>query len=390
MKSSIITLGTNPRNYWYFFSCTVCYIFRKFCFYNLEVGEFTIKPLTLIFLMSIGMMLSYFLELISRKLQINKEADKSKKEPLQDNNIHKPLTILHYSLFILTLALLDGVGMFFVYFPLEFIQQAKINAESNKSETKPLIDLIGTEHIYVLLELVFVSILSFFFLNKRLYRHHWFFSGIMLIALVLVLFANIGASIQIPPKFYCGIIASLFHSIYYVIYKYYMDKKFISIYLSLAIEGTVIFILSLLIGIFTRTTWALELNSYNVWLSIRFVLSSLGYNIFLLLLIRRFCPTHKSVTGIFNTVLELIILLIIEDRYKYHSVFLMVIGDVILMFGALGFNEILILHKCNLDYDTENVINYRAESEKNDLEVIERKMSKIKIVQNKVGEEDDN
>jgi hypothetical protein len=212
----------------------------------------------------------------------------------------------------------------------------------------------------------------------------------MLFALVLVLFANIIETTEISKTFYFGIIALLFHSAYFIIYKHYIDKKFISIYLTLAIERTVIFILSLLIGIFTGTTWALEPDWYNIGLSIRFVLSSLGYNIFILLLIRRFCPTHKSVTGIFNTVLELIILLFLEDRYKRYSVLLIVIGDLILIFGALGFNEIIILHKYNLDYDTENVINYRAVSEKNDLEVIERKMSKIKIVQNKVGEEDDN
>ena len=350
MNSHLITFGTNAKNYWYFFGSTLCYILRKFTFYADKKQK--IDTFLSIILMSIGMMLSFFFELVSKKLQSNNETKKKKNKMYISYNPPNSISTLNYSLFVLSLALLDGVGMFFVYFTIEPVD--KLPKPENK--------LIGMEHIHVLIELIIVSTLSYFFLRKIMDKHHWFFSGIMLLALVIILFANIGVDVQMESQFLFGIICSLFHSIYYIIYKHYLDTKFVSPYFTIGIEGTLILIPSLIIRIFVdlsqEITYVYDFRFYINALA--FIITSLGYNVFIILLIRDFGPTHRTVTGIFNTVIELVITLCVKDIYQDHSVILMSLGDLLLIFGVFGFNQIIIFNACNLHHDTENEINMRA------------------------------
>ena len=381
MNSHLITFGTNAKNYWYFFGSTLCYILRKFTFYSDKKQE--IDTFLSIILMSIGMMLSFFFELVSKKLQSNNETKKKKNKMYINHNPPNSISTLNYSLFVLSLALLDGVGMFFVYYTIEPRDQLP----------KPENKLIGMEHIHVLIELIIVSTLSYLFLRKLMDKHHWFFSGIMLLALAIILFANIGVNIQMESQFLFGMICSLFHSIYYIIYKYYLDTKFVSPYFTIGIEGTLILIPSLIIRIFVdlpqEITYAHDFLFYINALA--FIITSLGYNVFIILLIRDFGPTHRTVTGIFNTVIELVITICLKDIYQKHSVILMSLGDLLLIIGVFGFNQIIIFNACNLHHDTENEINMRAMKKTQvNLAIIETKeMSKSQIAIEDYEEEEE-
>ena len=80
MDPGLITFGTNAKNHWYFFGSTICYILRKFTFYSKK--KQTIDTFLSLILMSIGMMLSFFFEMISRRLQTNNETDKQIKKKI--------------------------------------------------------------------------------------------------------------------------------------------------------------------------------------------------------------------------------------------------------------------------------------------------------------------
>lgn len=110
-------------------------------------------------------------------------------------------------------------------------------------------------------------------------------------------------------------------------------------------------------GMFNKIDW-LDGVFIMVW-----ILCSIGYNLFSRYSNYYLTPTHRTISDTLSTFILWIYLKIkgnIDNEEKGMEFISTIIGYIILIFGCLFYNEIIILRFCNLDYYTKLEISKRA------------------------------
>ena len=228
---------------------------------------------------------------------------------------------------------------------------------------------------------IIMAFLTLYFLGYSLHRHHIVSLVLVLIGLFALMFKNL---LKIKePLYFTGflLLAQLLISIKQVSDKHIMDKEYISPFILLTIEGT-IGLLVTLISLFTfpnffcKNSTCPEWNSIAVtWVAIKetftdknkllfgflVIFLSLIYNILLTHTIRYFTPSHRTISDTLSAIFSFVCLII---EISWNSIFILdFIGFVIVLFGCLLYNEIIIFHFWGLEYYTKQFIEKRSQEE---------------------------
>ena len=107
-------------------------------------------------------------------------------------------------------------------------------------------------------------------------------------------------------------------------------------------------------------------NGYYIIQVILYILLSTGYNEFIQLVLKYYGPTHRVITDVFSS---LCIMLFLLSRNSPRDIVLQGVGEVVIIIGVLIYNEIVLVHLCGMDENTEVKIRER-ESSKDDTALI--------------------
>ena len=100
-------------------------------------------------------------------------------------------------------------------------------------------------------------------------------------------------------------------------------------------------------------------NGYYIIQVILYILLSTGYNEFIQLVLKYYGPTHRVITDVFSS---LCIMLFLLSRNSPRDIVLQGVGEVVIIIGVLIYNEIVLVHLCGMDENTEVKIRERASS----------------------------
>ena len=100
-------------------------------------------------------------------------------------------------------------------------------------------------------------------------------------------------------------------------------------------------------------------NGYYIIQVILYILLSTGYNEFIQLVLKYYGPTHRVITDVFSS---LCIMLFLLSRNSPRDIILQGVGEVVIIIGVLIYNEIVLVHLCGMDENTEVKIRERASS----------------------------
>ena len=230
------------------------------------------------------------------------------------------------------------------------------------------------QSIGVFFDIGFYTLLSFFILKQKLYKHH-FFSLIVIAVLLLALFI---ISIFYMDK------NKIFHScIYYCFYSFnfslwdvlgkkYFNESYNTPYFMLTVVGSINAIVLLIYDIFayyfnrniSGVIIGFQKNIKNALNFFGFILDlilGLFWNMGIWLTIYYFTPCHFFICEYIS---EYIIYLMNanDSNEKFYSTNNIVIYSIVYfinIFCCLVFNEVIILNFCNLDYNSKKRIKER-------------------------------
>ena len=347
------------------------YVLREFSFgYFTSAHKFKCPLLFQLLLMVIGMTLCYFLVLVSLFKQSSSHgktfAISYKESTLQLIKEYK------VSLFALLLSVLDAFGVFF----LTFLALNKTPFE---------------QHIYItsrLMELFFVSILMYIVMKRVLFFHNYTALVFIIIGLTISIVTLSKVTDEDNPFNTTTICTTIFANFLFCFLecfeKLIMDNHFISHNYLNFLMGLYTTIYSLILNIvgkyITCREWmyfctpglpVMDLGAtlteifndgYYIAEVIIFIALTLLYNTFILLVIKAFSPTHRLVTCAFSSVVlvtyNFIFVMTTED--SEGMMVLKYAGQFLLIIGVLIYNEIIIVHFCKMDENTEVNIRERA------------------------------
>ena len=236
--------------------------------------------------------------------------------------------------------------------------------------------------------ILFSSLFYYLIFQIRLYRHH--FLSIVLIVLLGIAIVLIAQNIQNeiikePIKLAMKLMKEIYFSMYTVIGKYVMEKKYVSVY-ELSFYVGLFHLLTLLIfSIFDYyflkwTPFEKFFNNFNykkILLILGIIITQIGINITTLLTSKNNSPCHIFIILVFGQ---------LAYYAKFTGLFLLVVVLlIIILFLSLIFNEIIEINICNLSYHTKRNIAKRAAIEarsqnESDKEKENRKDSEIETV----------
>ena len=236
----------------------------------------------------------------------------------------------------------------------------------------------------IVLEIIFLFILTPIFLKEKYYKHHYLAFVIMIISL-MALFFNYFFQIDDKSKYsnifwYFPIYCFLF-AIYDVLLKKYLEISFNSIYFVQLIIGTICCFPLLIYDII-----AYNLNEEKSGVIIGFqenindikdfflfladIILGFFYAVGIMLTIYQFSPFYFIISEFFSELLYYYISLIkyygfgkttsFDFQYKTNNIIIFSLVFFINLINSLIFNEIIILKFCNLEYYTENYIKTRS------------------------------
>ena len=252
-------------------------------------------------------------------------------------------------------------------------------------------DSLGSTGIQLeirVLQIVFTGILCLWLLSTHFHRHQVAAMLIVVIGLILV---NI-------PDFrtwfisYIILLASYFISgLEEVIEKIIMESKYVSPYRLLFFEGAVQVITGSLIEMvlllvnpvscFERSIvefFTLVYQTRVVLYILLFILGESGLNILMRLTNFYFSPTHRSVSDTLSSLLWWGYALNYIDSTKKDatSVALNVTGYVLMMFGCLLYNELIIIYVFGCEKNTKQEVAKRSDEEKKAFESLAQDLIK--------------
>ena len=342
---AFIGLGIKRSKYWFFLLSTLCYLFRSYLF---REETYLCNSLIKVLFMSIGMMLSLLLAFISKKLS------NSQNKYIEMETGKLTIKIL---LAIFSLNLLDSLGFYL------------INYGSSLGG-----NFYGTDELHVLLQFFIVAAILFFLRKLVMHKHHIFFSMFMVVGLIIILCSNfVNENVNVNLNILFQVFSSCLYAILLVGEKWLMEYKFISPYVLVGLEGLFSFIITVIVLLFC--TFVVEGSSlYDfsqekgnftqagfIFRAILFVIFSLGYNVFVMLINQSFGATNRVVVDFLSYFISLIINSIFKlDSIPSNVIMLLYFGYFFVFIGTVGFNEIIIFFFCGLEENTYQFIKDRS------------------------------
>jgi len=207
-------------------------------------------------------------------------------------------------------------------------------------------------------DVLFLSIFSYFILKTKLYIHQYIsLSGIIIFGIILIVINLYDKN----PTFRSIIIVysvEIIYTLNIVLNKFSMEKLFCSPFEISFYEGLFVLILNLILLKFTNkddySTYFNNLDSKEIWIFILLMFSRLSFNIFGLLTVKYFTPSHIAI---------LLIVGEITFYFKYekdYKLYLTIIIFCFLLFMLLVFTEIIELNFCELQKYTKKNITERS------------------------------
>ena len=335
----------------------------------MEIGSEDCDGLIKLILMSFGMTLSLILEYISVKKQKNLH--------FQQNS--------NYDFFNPKLI----VATFFLVI-LDLASCFLINRETNTPEQSQSYFFYGKDELFIMVQFFSVAFFSFLFKKLIMFRHHIFFTCLMILGLISIIISNLpNLNITADLDFISLFVSSILWGVLNVTEKYLMDNKYASPYLVVGYEGFFGFLLSLIsffvkCFVINKSGNQCEISKFKnsgfIIQAIVYVVSSFVYNVLTMLIIQHYAATNRIVCDFFSFTSSVFINEIFnlnDHQLNYKSFYLfLILGHFLVLFGVLGFNEIIILHCCNFEINTIKFITERATKEefmKDELVLVEKK-----------------
>jgi len=217
------------------------------------------------------------------------------------------------------------------------------------------------------LDIVFTSIFYYLFLKVRLYRHHY-------LSMILIIIS--GASIDLflgnlqldfgsqIGTFFLRVLRESMYSLSSVVDNYIMEKKFISEYTILLVDGISCVILFLIfvifdynyIGIDKYDDYFSNFSGIEVFMIFATIVTQFFLNLFLLITNKINSPCHCFIVFVFGYMANYV------DFSEKSTI--VICGTLVILLFALIFNEIIELNFCGLSYNTKRNIMLRAEKDK--------------------------
>ena len=233
--------------------------------------------------------------------------------------------------------------------------------------------------------LLLVPILSVFLLKKQLFKHHYLSFGICIIAFILVCIStHFYENKPEPLEQLRHLCFSIPLGLAFVLIKYLYEYSFVDAYQFLFFDGILCIILPFItigiISIFKGSEYFIDnmkgvaylFHDKTIILYFFFVvLCSFLYYLTNAVTIYIFNPSLMVMTDILSPIFRWVIEVfkdkeyVDEDNFIYIAIF-KGIGFTLIIFTALVFNEILILHFYDFDKNIEAMISERADSELKD------------------------
>ena len=233
-----------------------------------------------------------------------------------------------------------------------------------------------------MMQLLFCIILCFFIFKYRLHRHHYFSIGICFIFSIFIVIIKNNNNNDLDNSEKNNPIEILWYLFFYCVYasrevyeKWIMEKKYISPYLMLFIEG---FILLIIGGIAALLIYFINKDFFNVFtfpnklahflMIIVLLVVQILLDITRIMTINHFTSIHRYVADVLLFFYETIGTLILGNFYNIWSIVFLFFCDLFIIFGILLYLEVAILHVFNMNRETQITIDKRAEKDSSKLE----------------------
>ena len=322
-------------------------------------GDNKLHPVIYCINYSLGLCLSFILIIIYKVW--NKNKNKKNKTTVAYNNLNNLSQIKQVSrkekyCLILLVSIIDfvAVGFSIIYY-VDF--DGYLNAWTST--------------------IITMSLFSYCFLNKKLYKHHYL--SIIFISVLGILINIWGQKFTIDniEKNYIGYLISLFtetlFGLSYVIYKYMMLKKYIHFQEIMFFEGLIELIIFVLMIIFISKNGSTdnfldyihELDTKEIIIFISLMIIQFIYNSLSFMIINMFSPFHIF---LLNILAEFVLYFFgiaegKEDNIIY--IILSIISFIICIFMILVYIEIIEINCFGLSRMTKKNIELRAELDSN-------------------------
>ena len=255
---------------------------------------------------------------------------------------------------------------------------------------------------YKALLIIVTSIFIFFFLKFKMYWHHKFGTGLILIGIAIftgveIVITNISDDDDFLMCLILSVLIQLCTGIQETSEKYFIDKKYVSPFMMVAFEGLIgNAIISLLFIPLShiecgdkKTTSFLHCNPYSnpqraiedilesilfvlrnkqyiIYLSALFV-SYLLFNVFRILTNAKCSPTHRAIADILGYFLYWVARFnsFFEPTEMHKGPFWLIggVSYVIIIVGVFVYLELIVIHICGFKDNTDEEIMMRGQSE---------------------------
>ena len=226
------------------------------------------------------------------------------------------------------------------------------------------------------------TILCKIILGYPIYRHH-------LLSLILIIIGWILISIPIFIKLttddiYYNILfffEAIFYPLYLALLKYIIENYFISVYLCKFFIGIISLIISIILTIINSAMIYSNMYdlinifdfSYDKLLFFFAFVSGIIVQFIFGVIIDIFSPNIFVLTNVISSIIKWIHNVCFKSNFDTTSnLICLSIGYFIILISCLIYNEIIILHFCNINQDTNVDINRRIEIENNMMEYYDK------------------
>ena len=217
--------------------------------------------------------------------------------------------------------------------------------------------------------IVFICLFSYWISKIKLYKHHYFsMSIILIIGIVMdISFQNYQNDIEnnaLSLLFKFG--EEIFYSLYLVLNRYLMEKKFCSVYELCFFNGLINMILFIIFGVIDYYYLQLDdimeyFNNFkyiDIVIIIVLIIEQLGLNISNLFTIKNNTTCHTFIIFVFGKMANYFSNF---DNYSIYTI-IIIICLCFILFMSLIFNEIIEINICELQHNTRKNISNRAEN----------------------------
>ena len=226
--------------------------------------------------------------------------------------------------------------------------------------------------------IVFSSLFYYLIFKSKLFIHHYLSIGLILIFSIIIDLVVENFQVDVKEqivKFILSIFRVILLSLNYVLIKYTMEKKYVSIYLLGTIDGLINFVLFVIFGVLDHfyfhihTGYSDYLKNFNKteFLVLLGIMSTqLGLYTMLLLVDKNDSPCHIFIVFTFG-----------QFGYYFYKnlsngvkLAVIIIFFILMLFFSLVFNEIIELRFLGLAYNTKRNIAERAQLDLDDATII--------------------